>query len=220
MCERCFQNFVLWIFHLLFGGNVDRVDCASASVSQVRRKADFSVHNFHHVEQPLVILQNEENEEEEEISERTILEGFYHNIADLTVEEIEEVMEGFLGDELDSVDYIAGDEQMMQKFCLKKYEKNEDCETGHQDVCPICKLDFDDGEELIFFPGCDHKYHWLCLDGWLKLKRKCPYCSNGFRKSLWGLYIKDRELREFEANPVNQNVSELMQLEADNPFEE
>ncbi|XP_078448334.1 E3 ubiquitin ligase BIG BROTHER-related-like [Wolffia australiana] len=44
------------------------------------------------------------------------------------------------------------------------------------DQCVICRLDFDDGENLVHLP-CKHIYHPECINRWLQINKICPICS-------------------------------------------
>lgn len=42
--------------------------------------------------------------------------------------------------------------------------------------CPICLGDFVEGEDVRFFPRCNHGFHVKCIDKWLVLHSSCPTC--------------------------------------------
>lgn len=41
--------------------------------------------------------------------------------------------------------------------------------------CSICLESFTDGDELICLP-CNHRFHSVCLDPWVRSCGDCPYC--------------------------------------------
>ncbi|KAL0539239.1 hypothetical protein IC582_023422 [Cucumis melo] len=49
-------------------------------------------------------------------------------------------------------------------------------QTGSNDSCVICRLDFEDGETLTVL-SCKHSYHSDCITNWLKINKVCPVCS-------------------------------------------
>ncbi|KGN50445.1 E3 ubiquitin ligase BIG BROTHER-related [Cucumis sativus] len=49
-------------------------------------------------------------------------------------------------------------------------------QTGSNDSCVICRLDFEDGETLTVL-SCKHSYHSDCVTNWLKINKICPVCS-------------------------------------------
>lgn len=42
--------------------------------------------------------------------------------------------------------------------------------------CPICLGEFVAGEDVRFFPACNHAFHVKCIDRWLVLHSSCPTC--------------------------------------------
>lgn len=57
-----------------------------------------------------------------------------------------------------------------------------------EDQCPICLLDFEEGDDLRVLP-CEkeHVYHQACIDPWLlEVSGSCPLCRKGTLPS--GLY--------------------------------
>lgn len=51
-------------------------------------------------------------------------------------------------------------------------------ETEEEDVCPICIMPFEKGEEACWpkNPQCDHVFHTKCLKPWLMDHSECPCC--------------------------------------------
>ncbi|GAB2222972.1 hypothetical protein Drorol1_Dr00017105 [Drosera rotundifolia] len=51
------------------------------------------------------------------------------------------------------------------------------CEGNGDDVkCSICQEEYIAGEEVGRL-GCDHRYHVVCVQKWLRLKNWCPICK-------------------------------------------
>jgi hypothetical protein len=49
------------------------------------------------------------------------------------------------------------------------------------ETCPICILDFEEGDDVRILP-CEgqHRFHQTCVDPWLlKLSSSCPICRHG-----------------------------------------
>ncbi|GMH28692.1 hypothetical protein Nepgr_030535 [Nepenthes gracilis] len=42
--------------------------------------------------------------------------------------------------------------------------------------CPICLVDFVDGEKVRVLPTCNHVFHVKCIDTWLVSRSSCPNC--------------------------------------------
>ncbi|TYI94681.1 hypothetical protein E1A91_D02G222200v1 [Gossypium mustelinum] len=49
-------------------------------------------------------------------------------------------------------------------------------QTGSNDSCVICRVDYDDGDSLTVL-SCKHSYHPECINNWLKINKVCPVCS-------------------------------------------
>lgn len=44
-------------------------------------------------------------------------------------------------------------------------------------VCSICLLDFEYNQEVNLM-RCKHFFHRICIENWLRIKRKCPMCNH------------------------------------------
>ena len=44
-------------------------------------------------------------------------------------------------------------------------------------VCSICLLDFEEDQEIHLL-RCKHFFHKVCIQDWLKIKKKCPLCNH------------------------------------------
>ncbi|KAH9993597.1 hypothetical protein BJV77DRAFT_997723, partial [Russula vinacea] len=56
-------------------------------------------------------------------------------------------------------------------------------ESIGRDTCPICIVDFEDGDDVRVLP-CDgrHVFHQACVDPWLlELSSSCPICRHDFQ---------------------------------------
>lgn len=51
------------------------------------------------------------------------------------------------------------------------------------DTCSICLSDFGSLDQVSMV-GCEHPFHFKCFIDWLKIKPRCPMCSNLIRKEL------------------------------------
>ncbi|XP_024031925.1 E3 ubiquitin ligase BIG BROTHER-related [Morus notabilis] len=54
--------------------------------------------------------------------------------------------------------------------------KTGSSQSGSNDSCVICRLDYEDGETLTLL-SCKHSYHPECINNWLKINKVCPVCS-------------------------------------------
>lgn len=54
----------------------------------------------------------------------------------------------------------------------------DEVNSGSWKQCGICMEDFVEGESCRVLPTCDHTFHLICIDSWLKLHPSCPICRN------------------------------------------
>ncbi|KMZ58660.1 E3 ubiquitin-protein ligase, ATL family, partial [Zostera marina] len=45
-------------------------------------------------------------------------------------------------------------------------------------MCSICVMDFEDRKFLRLLPKCEHAFHSLCIEDWLKIYMTCPVFRN------------------------------------------
>ncbi|KAH7573972.1 hypothetical protein JRO89_XS03G0233600 [Xanthoceras sorbifolium] len=58
------------------------------------------------------------------------------------------------------------------------------CSGSHDDVkCSICQEEYAVGDELGRL-HCQHRYHVVCVQQWLRLKNWCPICKAAAEPSL------------------------------------
>ena len=43
--------------------------------------------------------------------------------------------------------------------------------------CSICRMEFDEDEEMLRVLKCGHAEHAECLDQWLAINKCCPLCQ-------------------------------------------
>lgn len=63
----------------------------------------------------------------------------------------------------------------------KIYNARVDAVSDEENCCPICLVDYADGDELRVLP-CDHYLHRSCLDAWLANNPSCPSCRYSLRE--------------------------------------
>lgn len=72
------------------------------------------------------------------------------------------------------------------------------------ETCPICILDFEEGDDVRILP-CEgqHRFHQTCVDPWLlKLSSSCPICRHG--EDI--IYVSHRELMLVRLPRFGNNV--------------
>lgn len=67
-----------------------------------------------------------------------------------------------------------GDEALEQLMPCVNYSDQE--MTPSSNYCVICLENFVDGESCRLFPVCNHIFHSVCIDQWLKEHLTCPVC--------------------------------------------
>lgn len=57
-------------------------------------------------------------------------------------------------------------------------KQHDGCHENHEEIeaCQICMEDFKVGDSVSWSTGCDHVYHFSCIQEWLLKKTDCPYC--------------------------------------------
>ncbi|XVE64691.1 hypothetical protein DITRI_Ditri07aG0121500 [Diplodiscus trichospermus] len=51
------------------------------------------------------------------------------------------------------------------------------------DICPLCLCEYQAKEMLRTIPNCNHYFHVICIDEWLKLNATCPICRYKYEDS-------------------------------------
>ena len=43
--------------------------------------------------------------------------------------------------------------------------------------CTICIGNFEEGQRVVRVGGCEHVFHEGCIEGWIRMKARCPNCN-------------------------------------------
>jgi hypothetical protein len=74
---------------------------------------------------------------------------------------------------------------------------------GETGVCVICQDDLTEGERVRTITECQHIFHVLCIDPWLKQKGECPLCRKSIRDPILSIHASTNILRRiFQQNPT------------------
>ncbi|KMZ75107.1 E3 ubiquitin-protein ligase, ATL family [Zostera marina] len=65
---------------------------------------------------------------------------------------------------------------LVQQLPMVVYDEYIKKEEGL--MCSICLMDFEDTEFLRLLPKCEHAFHSLCIEEWLKISMVCPVCRS------------------------------------------
>ncbi|XVF64519.1 hypothetical protein PTKIN_Ptkin09bG0175700 [Pterospermum kingtungense] len=60
--------------------------------------------------------------------------------------------------------------------------QSAECKTGI-DRCAICQVEYEEEEEVVALPNCEHPYHSECISQWLQIKKICPICNTEISSS-------------------------------------
>jgi len=75
---------------------------------------------------------------------------------------------------------------------------------SNQTMCSICLSEFEEQEEIIKLPVCNHCFHNNCLKTWLETHVECPYCRSNIKSNL-------RSIRDEQLNSSLHNLEESLQ---------
>ena len=90
------------------------------------------------------------------------------------LEEYREPLAGF--------EVLEEDVRVLKEHCLVPFSLRQSRSDSTE--CTICQGEYEEGDQLFEHPICRHRYHWECIEVWLKTKRICPMCRRGTRVSL------------------------------------
>lgn len=79
----------------------------------------------------------------------------------------------------------------VEVFCVTE-ESVEQYVSRPSRECSICLESFVVGDELIRLP-CGHRYHFCCLDPWVRTCGDCPYCRRSIDVTTSDRLEKDPE---------------------------
>lgn len=68
------------------------------------------------------------------------------------------------------------EEALNEMFKKKSVFKNKEEKPKEKRNCPICLVDFENGDRVRKLP-CKHMYHPECIDAWVKKTKNCPLCK-------------------------------------------
>ncbi|KAA8528318.1 hypothetical protein F0562_035673 [Nyssa sinensis] len=66
---------------------------------------------------------------------------------------------------------------IINSITVLKYKKGDALIEGTE--CSVCLNEFQEDETLRLLPKCNHAFHILCIDTWLRSHTSCPLCRAG-----------------------------------------
>lgn len=68
------------------------------------------------------------------------------------------------------------DDALIKKIGFFKLKKHQNVLKINGTDCSICLGEFNEDESLRLLPKCNHTFHVVCIDRWLKSHSNCPLC--------------------------------------------
>lgn len=98
---------------------------------------------------------------------------------------------------------------MEKKFTeiLTEQAASKQEERGNR--CSICFGSYKVEEKFTTLPGCNHQYHYNCIETWLLKSHKCPICRTIVRKRLIEYYHGEFELPQTTTDNTIDNNSNI-----------
>ncbi|GKV10525.1 hypothetical protein SLEP1_g21874 [Rubroshorea leprosula] len=82
-----------------------------------------------------------------------------------------------------SIGSVPAPNEVVESLPVKIYAKSHKLQTDEAAQCYICLVEYEDGDSLRILP-CNHEFHKLCIDKWLKeIHRVCPLCRGDICRS-------------------------------------
>lgn len=131
---------------------------------------------------PFGIIQNENVEAVERRQEIHVPSSQYHDRSATSTERmlVRVLLERLgVGDENDidneqSKDFIKQAIEIIlpPPIIYRKHERTSRSSNG----CAICMEDFEDGDWYRILSACEHMFHSICIENWLRNQLTCPLC--------------------------------------------
>ncbi|XP_022740953.1 E3 ubiquitin-protein ligase ATL76-like [Durio zibethinus] len=79
--------------------------------------------------------------------------------------------------------------------------------------CVICLSEFVPGEHLRLLPKCNHGFHVLCIDKWLKSHSSCPKCRHCLIETCQKIMGDDQTSSSESCLPAQDSIVNILPLE-------
>ncbi|KAF3944064.1 hypothetical protein CMV_029437 [Castanea mollissima] len=103
------------------------------------------------------------------------------------------------------------DQAVIQKFPTFTYSTVKALKIGKSALeCAVCLSEFEDHETLRLLPTCNHVFHPLCIDTWLRSRVTCPVCRAKLDPETNGLVDDSLQSSELSNDPTQENSVTLL----------
>lgn len=98
------------------------------------------------------------------------------------------------------------DQAVIQKFPTFTYSTVKGLKIGKSALeCAVCLSEFEDHETLRLLPACNHVFHPVCIDTWLRSRVTCPVCRAKLAPVTTGLVDDSLHSSESSNDPTQED---------------
>lgn len=98
------------------------------------------------------------------------------------------------------------DQDVIQKFPTFTYSTVKGLKIGKSALeCAVCLSEFEDHETLRLLPACNHVFHPVCIDTWLRSRVTCPFCRAKLTPETNRLVDDSSHSSESSNDPTQEN---------------
>jgi len=116
---------------------------------------------------------------------------------------------GNLGENVNNRNRFNEDQIVLLKEKCEYVYIGDEVEKGNDDKdCSICLDIYKNGDSVIQFKLCPHKFHSICLENWLKVNKVCPLCRKNTKLEI-GVEDEQEEAEIEQNGPENPNAVQL-----------
>ena len=117
--------------------------------------------------------------------EETRMQRIRNQIGSLEGADLDAYLMALNPDEEQLANELGLSEYQISHLPRKSYAPGIMSFISHQNACPICLADFQQGEEVVQLPRCGHTFDPDCVSDWLRKSPLCPMCRTNVRDNLY-----------------------------------